>query len=81
MLQKQGENLCFLIKGYAQVGIAGFLLREQLGNDFIKNPALRMAFRNGKGTDVPGNTRSCPWNGYVRKTQAEFSIEWGEGGG
>lgn len=38
---------------------AGSLLREQLGNDFIKSPAFGMAFRNGKGSDVPGNMRSC----------------------
>lgn len=59
MLQKQGANLCFLIRD-----MSGFA-EKQSGNDLIKSPTLGVAFRNGKGADVTGIVRSCPWNWYI----------------
>lgn len=52
------KTFAYLLRAIA----ASSLLREQLGNYFIKSPALGMGFWNQKGTDVPGNMWSCPWN-------------------
>jgi len=52
------KTFAFLLRAIS----AGSLLREMLENHFIKSTAFGMAFRNGEGTDVPGNMRSCPWN-------------------